>query len=78
MYVTARDAVPLFTARDAVLLCEAVGRRIGDAHEWEGAWAGAVREPDREYAWGQSRAEMLPRFVIVHELAPLRAAGFDR
>ncbi len=46
------------TAREAVLLCEAVGKRICDAHEWEGACAGAVREPDREYAWGRSRPEM--------------------
>lgn len=46
------------TAREAVLLCEAVGKRICDAHEWEGACAGAVHDPDREYAWGHSRAEM--------------------
>ncbi len=46
------------TAREAVLLCEAVGKRICDAHEWEGACAGAVRDPDREYAWGRSREEM--------------------
>jgi hypothetical protein len=46
------------SAREAVLLCEAVGKRICDAHEWEGACAGAVRHPDREYAWGKSRAEM--------------------
>ena len=46
------------TAREAVLLCEAIGKRICDAHEWEGACAGAVRDPDREYAWGRSREEM--------------------
>src|SRR5207237_83632 len=46
------------TAREAVLLCEAVGRRICDAHEWEGACAGAVREPEGEYAWGAARGAM--------------------
>jgi hypothetical protein len=46
------------TAREAVLLCEAVGKRICDAHEWEGACAGQLRTPDREYAWGRTRREM--------------------
>jgi hypothetical protein len=46
------------TAREAVLLCEAIGKRICDAHEWEGACAGDVLDPDREYAWGKSREEM--------------------
>ena len=46
------------TAREAMLLCETVGKRVCDAHEWEGACAGAVHEPDREYAWGRSRGEM--------------------
>ena len=46
------------TAREAVLLCEAVGKRICDAHEWEGACAGDVHSPDQEYAWGRSREEM--------------------
>src|SRR5262249_10939164 len=30
------------SAREAALLCEAAGKRICDAHEWEGACAGAV------------------------------------
>lgn len=46
------------TAREAVLLCEAVGKRICDAHEWEGACAGRLRSPDLEYAWGRTRKEM--------------------
>ena len=49
------------TAREAVLLCEAVGKRICDAHEWEGACAGAVHQPQQEYAWGRSRHEMMVR-----------------
>lgn len=46
------------TAREAALLCEAIGKRLCDAHEWEGACAGALRPPEREYAFGQSRSEM--------------------
>ena len=44
-------------AREAALLCEAVGKRICDAHEWEGACAGALHDPNVEYAWGRSRRE---------------------
>jgi formylglycine-generating enzyme len=43
------------SAREAVLLCEAVGKRICDAHEWEGACAGAVLPSDVEYAWKAQR-----------------------
>lgn len=46
------------TAREAVLLCEAVGKRICDAHEWEGACAGQLRSSEREYAWDHTRREM--------------------
>ncbi|WP_438020616.1 SUMF1/EgtB/PvdO family nonheme iron enzyme [Sorangium sp. So ce315] len=44
-------------AREAALLCRAIGKRICDAHEWEGACAGALREPDVEYAWERPRHE---------------------
>ena len=33
-------------AREAALLCEALGKRLCDAHEWEGACAGSLLEPD--------------------------------
>jgi formylglycine-generating enzyme required for sulfatase activity len=46
------------TAREAALLCEAVGKRLCDAHEWEGACAGQLRPPEDEYAWGQERKVM--------------------
>jgi hypothetical protein len=49
--------VVFVTAREAALLCEAVGKRICDAHEWEGACAGSLRDADREYAWGKDRRE---------------------
>src|SRR6185436_4114043 len=38
------------SAREAAQLCEAVGKRLCDAHEWEGACAGSVLPPEREYA----------------------------
>ncbi len=33
-------------AKEAVELCEAVGKRLCDAHEWEGACAGRLEAPD--------------------------------
>lgn len=36
-------------AREAALLCEAMGKRICDAHEWEGACAGALEPPDYRF-----------------------------
>ncbi|MEP7123899.1 MAG: SUMF1/EgtB/PvdO family nonheme iron enzyme [Byssovorax sp.] len=42
-------------ASQAALLCKAVGKRICDAHEWEGACAGALHKPEVEYAWGKPR-----------------------
>ena len=39
-------------AREAALLCAAEGKRMGDAHEWEGASHGALTEPD--YFFGRS------------------------
>jgi hypothetical protein len=43
------------TAREAAQLCAAEGKRLCDAHEWEGACAGAVHAPEEEYAFGQAR-----------------------
>lgn len=36
-------------AREAAELCEAVGKRLCDAHEWEGACAGALLPPDYRF-----------------------------
>lgn len=46
------------TALEAAELCDAVGKRLCDAHEWEGACAGQLLPADEEYAWGQPRREM--------------------
>ncbi len=44
------------TAREDAQLCEAVGKRLCDAHEWEGACAGALKPAEEEYSFGKSRA----------------------
>jgi hypothetical protein len=44
-------------AREASELCRAIGKRLCDAHEWEGACAGAVHSADAEYEWARKRTE---------------------
>ena len=46
------------SAREASQLCNAVGKRLCDAHEWEGACAGELEPPEREYPWGTDRMSM--------------------
>jgi formylglycine-generating enzyme required for sulfatase activity len=36
-------------AREAAQICEAMGKRLCDAHEWEGACAGSLLEPDYRF-----------------------------
>lgn len=43
------------SGKDASDLCEAAGKRLCDAHEWEGACAGALRPAEEEYEWGEPR-----------------------
>jgi formylglycine-generating enzyme required for sulfatase activity len=43
-------------AREAVALCEAIGKRLCDAHEWEGACAGALAEPDYRFDLAAGRS----------------------
>lgn len=38
-------------ARQAQLICKAIGKRMCDAHEWEGGCYGELRPPEEEYAW---------------------------
>ncbi len=45
-------------ANEAQALCHAVGKRLCDAHEWEGACAGALKSPESEYAFGERRIMM--------------------
>lgn len=44
-------------AREAAQICEAIGKRLCDAHEWEGACQGALAAPDY-------------RFDLARDLAP--------
>jgi formylglycine-generating enzyme required for sulfatase activity len=43
-------------ANEAAVLCAAEGGRIGDAHEWEGAAAGALLAPDYRFDLGSQGA----------------------
>ena len=55
-------------AREAALICRAMGKRLCDAHEWEGACAGALLPPD--YHWdlakGVSPNAAVARMRAVH------------
>jgi formylglycine-generating enzyme required for sulfatase activity len=44
-------------ANEAAEICAAMGKRLCDAHEWEGACAGAVRDPETEYEWPKDRMQ---------------------
>jgi hypothetical protein len=58
-------------AREAALLCEAIGKRICDAHEWEGACAGSLQPPDYRFdlAKGVSPNAAIERMRRVHNEA---------
>ena len=43
-------------AREAVELCEAMGKRLCDAHEWEGACAGVLEGPDYRFDLAAGRS----------------------
>jgi formylglycine-generating enzyme required for sulfatase activity len=55
-------------AREAALICKAMGKRICDAHEWEGACAGALLPPDYRFdlAKGVSPNAAVARMASVH------------
>jgi hypothetical protein len=55
-------------AREAALICQAMGKRICDAHEWEGACAGALLPPDYRFdlAKGVSPGEAAARMRASH------------
>ncbi len=56
-------------ANVAQRLCELQGKRLCDAHEWEGACAGAVLPAEDEYAWGIRPYEDIEarRFAMQHD-----------
>ena len=55
-------------AREAAELCEAEGKRLCDAHEWEGACAGALQAPDYRFdlAQGVSANAAVARMAHAH------------
>jgi hypothetical protein len=58
-------------AREAAELCEAEGKRICDAHEWEGACAGSLEKPDYRFdlAKGVSPSVAISRMRAAHNRA---------
>ncbi|HEY3498464.1 MAG TPA: SUMF1/EgtB/PvdO family nonheme iron enzyme [Polyangiaceae bacterium] len=45
-------------ANEAQALCHALGKRLCDAHEWEGGCAGALKSPESEYPFDPRRIQM--------------------
>jgi hypothetical protein len=58
-------------AREAAEICWAAGERLCDAHEWEGACAGALKPPDYpfELAKGLAPEDGIRRMRIAHNQA---------
>jgi hypothetical protein len=58
-------------AREAAQVCEAVGKRLCDAHEWEGACDGALKPPDYRFdqLTGLSPVEAIHRMRALHNRA---------
>lgn len=58
-------------AREAAQVCEAMGKRLCDAHEWEGACQGALAPPDYRFdlARGVSPGEAVSRMRSAHNRA---------
>jgi hypothetical protein len=58
-------------AREAAQVCEAVGKRLCDAHEWEGACDGALEPPDYRFdqLTGLSPLDAIHRMRALHNQA---------
>ena len=58
-------------AREAAEICWAMGKRLCDAHEWEGACAGSLEAPDYRFdlANGVSPGEAIHRMRLAHNQA---------
>ena len=58
-------------AREAAQICSAMGKRLCDAHEWEGACAGDLEAPDYRFdlAKGVSPEEAIRRMRFAHNQA---------
>lgn len=58
-------------AREAAQICDAEGKRLCDAHEWEGACAGSLEAPDYRFdlAQGVDPGAAIERMRIAHDAA---------
>ncbi len=58
-------------AREAAEICSAEGKRLCDAHEWEGACAGALEPPDYRFdlAQGLAPEDAIRRMRLAHNKA---------
>jgi formylglycine-generating enzyme required for sulfatase activity len=56
------------TTREAQKICKVLGKRVCDAHEWEGACAGSVLPIAKEYAFGRDRDGMRGMHDIDREI----------
>lgn len=64
-------------ANEAVALCAAEGKRIGDAHEWEGAAAGRLLPPDYQFdrIRGMSASAAVNTMRAIHNLRYASTSG---
>lgn len=69
-------------AREAAQICEAEGKRLCDAHEWEGACQGSLQPPDYRFdlAHGRSDSDAVNAMRNVHNRADAtdRSWGYGR
>ncbi len=67
-------------AYEAAELCKAIGKRLCDAHEWEGGCAGSLLPAEQEYAFGKPRKEMKQRHNDSREITWAHGAekSFDK
>jgi formylglycine-generating enzyme required for sulfatase activity len=56
------------TTAQAQNMCKAIGKRLCDAHEWEGGCAGALHDPEDEYAFKVDRDGMRGRHNLKREI----------
>lgn len=56
------------TTKEAIEICGVMGKRLCDAHEWEGACAGKVLPPAQDYDWKGPRDSQSARHNVDREI----------
>jgi hypothetical protein len=66
-------------AREAAEICRSIGKRLCDAHEWEGACAGSLEPPDYRFdlAKGVSPVDAIHRMKAAHNQADSAAKSWS-